>query len=80
VLFWVFHGNPNCDFFGSIGLIQGLLLSDVRYTPDQIQKMEESMRIRKASEPLELVEVVRPISIFGFDWCSFCLLKIGFCS
>lgn len=35
---------------------------NVKYTPDQTQKMEESMRIRKASEPLELVELVKNIT------------------
>lgn len=31
---------------------------NVKYTPDQLRKMEESIRIRKASEPIELVKVV----------------------
>ncbi|KAK9271290.1 hypothetical protein L1049_026880 [Liquidambar formosana] len=30
----------------------------VNYTPDQIRKMEESIRIRRASEPLELIKLV----------------------
>lgn len=30
-----------------------------RYTPDQIRKMEESIRIRKASEPIELIKLVK---------------------
>ncbi|KAA8537734.1 hypothetical protein F0562_027276 [Nyssa sinensis] len=33
----------------------------IRYTPDQIRKMEESIRIRKASEPIELVKLVKEI-------------------
>ncbi|XP_074264124.1 uncharacterized protein LOC141586716 isoform X1 [Silene latifolia] len=32
---------------------------DIKYTPDQINKMEESLRIRKASEPVELIKVVK---------------------
>ena len=32
----------------------------VKYTPDQIRKMEESVEIRKASEPIELIKLVRP--------------------
>ncbi|KAA8528550.1 hypothetical protein F0562_035905 [Nyssa sinensis] len=31
------------------------------YTPDQIRKMEELIRIRKASEPIELVKLVKKI-------------------
>ncbi|CAO2834205.1 unnamed protein product [Amaranthus hypochondriacus] len=31
---------------------------NVKYTPDQLRKMEESIRIRKASEPKHLVKVV----------------------
>ncbi|XP_059636506.1 uncharacterized protein LOC132278679 [Cornus florida] len=34
---------------------------DFRYTPDQIRKMEESIRIRKELEPIELVELVKKI-------------------
>lgn len=37
-----------------------LLLAAFRYTPDQVRKMEESNRIRKQLEPLQLIEVVRP--------------------
>ncbi|KAL8141140.1 hypothetical protein V2J09_007161 [Rumex salicifolius] len=33
----------------------------VKYTLDQLKKMEESMRIRKASEPLQLIKVVNEI-------------------
>ncbi|XP_040999112.1 uncharacterized protein LOC121244930 [Juglans microcarpa x Juglans regia] len=33
----------------------------VNYTPDQIRKMEESIRIRRASEPLELVKLVKEL-------------------
>ncbi|KAJ0776596.1 hypothetical protein HanLR1_Chr02g0047441 [Helianthus annuus] len=33
----------------------------VTYTPDQIKKMEESMRIRKQSEPRKLIEIVKNI-------------------
>ncbi|XP_059634393.1 uncharacterized protein LOC132276800 [Cornus florida] len=35
--------------------------SAFRYTPDQVRKMEESIRIRKASEPIELVKLVKEI-------------------
>ncbi|XP_022768800.1 uncharacterized protein LOC111312624 isoform X2 [Durio zibethinus] len=31
----------------------------VKYTPDQIRKMEESIKIRRASEPIELVKLVK---------------------
>ncbi|GAB4839370.1 hypothetical protein Ancab_028895 [Ancistrocladus abbreviatus] len=34
----------------------------IRYSPDQIERMEESILIRKKSEPTELVKVVREIS------------------
>jgi hypothetical protein len=37
----------------------------VKYTPDQVRKMEESIRIRRAKEPLELVKIVS-IFILGF--------------
>lgn len=37
-----------------------------RYTPDQIRKMEESIQLRKQLEPVELINVVRPL--LGF-WC-----------
>ncbi|KAG5543434.1 hypothetical protein RHGRI_016237 [Rhododendron griersonianum] len=33
----------------------------VKYTPDQIRKMEESIRIRKAAEPVELIKLVKEI-------------------
>lgn len=33
----------------------------VNYTPDQIKKMEESIRIRRAAEPLELVKLVKEL-------------------
>ncbi|KAK9028774.1 hypothetical protein V6N11_025921 [Hibiscus sabdariffa] len=33
----------------------------VKYTPDQISKMEESVKIRKASEPIELIKLVKRI-------------------
>ncbi|CAL5385196.1 unnamed protein product [Camellia sinensis] len=33
----------------------------VKYTPDQIRKMEDSIRIRKASEPVELIKLVKEI-------------------
>ncbi|KAG8492023.1 hypothetical protein CXB51_015323 [Gossypium anomalum] len=33
----------------------------VKYTPDQIRKMEESDKIRRASEPIELVKLVKRI-------------------
>lgn len=31
----------------------------VRYTPDQIKKMEESIQIRKASQPIQLINLVK---------------------
>lgn len=31
----------------------------VKYTPDQIRKMEEFILVRKASEPVELIKLVR---------------------
>nr|DAD22332.1 TPA_asm: hypothetical protein HUJ06_023795 [Nelumbo nucifera] len=31
----------------------------LKYTPDQIRKMQDSIRIRKASEPIELVRLVK---------------------
>ncbi|XAR61865.1 hypothetical protein NMG60_11016401 [Bertholletia excelsa] len=34
----------------------------VKYTSDQIRKMEESIRIRKASEPIELIKLVKEIN------------------
>ncbi|XP_011030205.1 PREDICTED: uncharacterized protein LOC105129719 [Populus euphratica] len=33
----------------------------VKYTPDQVRKMEESIRIRRAKEPLELVKIVKEV-------------------
>ncbi|CAK7347572.1 unnamed protein product [Dovyalis caffra] len=33
----------------------------VKYTPDQIRKMEESIRIRRAKEPVELVKIVKEL-------------------
>ncbi|KAL5558888.1 hypothetical protein UlMin_035099 [Ulmus minor] len=33
----------------------------VEYSPDQIRKMEESVRIRRAAEPLELVKLVKKL-------------------
>ncbi|KAL2520963.1 hypothetical protein Fot_24886 [Forsythia ovata] len=35
--------------------------STFRYTPDQIRKMEESIQIRKASEPVELIKLVKQL-------------------
>ncbi|KAK4599483.1 hypothetical protein RGQ29_009510 [Quercus rubra] len=37
----------------------------VKYTPDQIRKMEESIRIRRASEPLELVKLLKLKFLWG---------------
>ncbi|XVF39964.1 hypothetical protein PTKIN_Ptkin01aG0075100 [Pterospermum kingtungense] len=31
----------------------------VKYTPDQIRKMEESIKVRRASEPIELLKLVK---------------------
>ncbi|XP_015885501.1 uncharacterized protein LOC107420931 [Ziziphus jujuba] len=33
----------------------------VKYTPDQIRKMEESVRIRRAAEPVELAKLVKKL-------------------
>ncbi|KAJ9166210.1 hypothetical protein P3X46_020992 [Hevea brasiliensis] len=33
----------------------------VKYTPDQISRMEESIRIRRANEPLQLVKLVKQL-------------------
>ncbi|XVF64016.1 hypothetical protein PTKIN_Ptkin09bG0133600 [Pterospermum kingtungense] len=33
----------------------------VKYTPDQIRKMEESIKIRRANEPIELVKLVKQL-------------------
>ncbi|KAG7020562.1 hypothetical protein SDJN02_17248 [Cucurbita argyrosperma subsp. argyrosperma] len=33
--------------------------SVVKYTPDQIRKMEQFIRIRRASKPVELIKFVR---------------------
>ncbi|XP_050364722.1 uncharacterized protein LOC126783314 isoform X1 [Argentina anserina] len=33
----------------------------VEYTPDQIRKMEESVRIRKSAEPVELIRLVKQL-------------------
>lgn len=33
----------------------------VEYTPDQIRKMEESVRIRKSAEPVELIRLVKKL-------------------
>ncbi|XP_074279316.1 uncharacterized protein LOC141604737 [Silene latifolia] len=32
---------------------------DIKYTPNEISRMEESLRIREASEPIELIKVVK---------------------
>ncbi|KAK2660352.1 hypothetical protein Ddye_006885 [Dipteronia dyeriana] len=37
--------------------------NSVKYTPDQIKKMEESIRIRRAKEPIELVKVVKKLKL-----------------
>ncbi|BFG18429.1 hypothetical protein CerSpe_047030 [Prunus speciosa] len=34
----------------------------LEYTPDQIRKMEESVRIRKAAEPVELIRLVKALN------------------
>ncbi|KAF3446677.1 hypothetical protein FNV43_RR11857 [Rhamnella rubrinervis] len=36
--------------------------SVVKYTPDQIRKMEESVRIRRAAEPVELIKLVKKLN------------------
>ncbi|KAJ6328139.1 hypothetical protein OIU77_009933 [Salix suchowensis] len=33
----------------------------VKYTPDQVKNMEESIRIRRAKEPVELVKIVKEL-------------------
>ncbi|TXG57395.1 hypothetical protein EZV62_018708 [Acer yangbiense] len=35
----------------------------VKYTPDQIEKMEESIRIRRAKEPIQLVKIVKKLKL-----------------
>ena len=42
----------------------------VKYTPDQIMKMEESIRIRREAEPVELVKLVRLIQLLVIDLYS----------
>ncbi|KAJ6730067.1 hypothetical protein OIU85_020916 [Salix viminalis] len=37
----------------------------VKYTPDQIRRMEESIRIRRAREPVELVKTVKELKEFN---------------
>ncbi|KAH9624627.1 hypothetical protein KSS87_000782 [Heliosperma pusillum] len=34
----------------------------IKYTPDEISRMEESLRIREASEPIELIKVVKNLT------------------
>ncbi|XP_022996464.1 uncharacterized protein LOC111491706 [Cucurbita maxima] len=36
-----------------------------KYTPDQIRKMEEFIRIRRASEPVELIKLVKELKEFS---------------
>lgn len=54
-------------FFLNACLLMGVFVYiAAKYTPDQQKKMEESIRIRKASEPTKLIEVVKFILGLGF--------------
>lgn len=48
----------NTIWFDFLFLFFKFLVLVVKYAPDQIRKMEESVRIRKANEPLQLVKIV----------------------
>lgn len=41
-----------------------LMRAVVKYTPDQIRKMEESIRIRRANEPMKLLKLVKTYAGF----------------
>ncbi|XP_031271492.1 uncharacterized protein LOC116129895 [Pistacia vera] len=47
------------SIYGSIYVFSNNDLNVVKYTPDQIRKMEESIRIRRANEPIELVKLLK---------------------
>lgn len=60
----VFEESPVVNSMFNACLIKGHVFVDkigsvVEYTPDQIRKMEESVRIRKSAEPVELIRLVR---------------------
>jgi hypothetical protein len=44
----------------------------VQYTEEQIRRVEESIRIRREAEPVELVRAVLPMDSFKFFVCSLC--------
>ncbi|KAJ4701781.1 Methionine aminopeptidase 1D chloroplastic/mitochondrial [Melia azedarach] len=46
------------SIYGSIYVYSDNDLKVVKYTPDQIRKMEESIRIRRANEPMKLLKLV----------------------
>ncbi|XP_044509917.1 uncharacterized protein LOC123228577 isoform X2 [Mangifera indica] len=48
-----------CSIYGSIFVFSTNNFNFVKYTPDQIRKMEESIRIRRANEPIELIKLVK---------------------
>ncbi|KAF8410037.1 hypothetical protein HHK36_002557 [Tetracentron sinense] len=61
-----FYSKTHLRFllFFSVGCLfdeGGSLFSAVKYTQDQIGKMEESIRVRRASEPIELIRLVKEI-------------------
>ncbi|KAJ0026047.1 hypothetical protein Pint_08806 [Pistacia integerrima] len=47
------------SIYGSIYVFSNNDLNVVKYTPEQIRKMEESIRIRRANEPIELVKLLK---------------------
>ncbi|KAJ0085804.1 hypothetical protein Patl1_08989 [Pistacia atlantica] len=47
------------SIYGSIYVFSNNDLNVVKYTADQIRKMEESIRIRRANEPIELVKLLK---------------------
>ncbi|KDP38372.1 hypothetical protein JCGZ_04297 [Jatropha curcas] len=50
------------SLYGSLYIYSNNDLDNVvKYTPDQISKMEESIRIRRANEPVQLVKVVKEL-------------------
>lgn len=57
--------NVNICFLSQCLFID-FIYTAAKYTPDQQKKMEESIRIRKASEPIKLIEVVKFILGLGF--------------
>ncbi|XP_065882113.1 uncharacterized protein [Euphorbia lathyris] len=50
------------SLYGSLYIYSNDLQKVVKYTPDQISKMEESIRIRKANQPKQLMQLVKELS------------------